>query len=70
MARALITRPARCAQVAGFVGTACPEALLNAVRARFEASGHPHGLGVVMVASVGNSKGRGADVLATEGLVE
>jgi hypothetical protein len=56
--------------VAGFVGSSAPELVLNAVRSRFDRTGHPRRLGVVMVASVGNSKGRGADVLAVEGLVE
>eukprot|EP00887_Chlorella_sp_A99_P000146 scaffold16.g146.t1 len=56
--------------VAGFVGTSCPEVLLNAVRRRFDTSGHPLRLGLIYAASVGNSKGRGLDVLATEGLVD
>lgn len=57
-------------QVAGFVGSSCPEAVLNAVRARFEAEAHPRGLGLIIAASSGNSRGRGTDVLAVEGLVE
>ncbi|GAB4815940.1 hypothetical protein N2152v2_002986 [Parachlorella kessleri] len=69
-------RPARCpsqapldALVSGFVGSSSPELLLNAVRRRFDTTGHPRELGVVVVASAGNNKGRGADVLAAEGLV-
>ncbi|KAI3425234.1 hypothetical protein D9Q98_009002 [Chlorella vulgaris] len=54
---------------AGFVGTSCPELLLNAVRERFEATGHPQNLGVIFAASAGNSKGRGCDQLAAQGLV-
>ena len=52
------------------MGTSCPELLLQAVRARFDRTGRPARLGLVTVASVGNSKGRGADVLGVEGLVE
>ncbi|EFN53785.1 hypothetical protein CHLNCDRAFT_36346 [Chlorella variabilis] len=55
---------------AGFVGTSCPEALLNAVRRQYEATGHPRGLGLIYAASAGNSKGRGLDQLAVEGLVD
>ncbi|PSC74812.1 transferase [Micractinium conductrix] len=55
---------------AGFVGTGCPELLLNAVRERFDACGAPSRLGLIFAASVGNSKGRGADQLSAEGLVD
>ncbi|KAK9806022.1 hypothetical protein WJX73_006283 [Symbiochloris irregularis] len=55
--------------VAGFVGTGLPEALVNAVRARFDASGHPCNLHLYAVAAVGDGKGRGMCKLAVEGLV-
>ena len=41
------------------MGIGCPEALLNALRARFDASGSPRNLGVLMAASAGDFKGRG-----------
>lgn len=57
--------------VQGFVGTALPEALTLALRRRFDATGHPRGLSLLMVASVGDGKGRGMDVLAQkEGLLK
>ena len=68
MPQACHSRPSN-PQVSGFVGSSSPELLLNAVRQRFDASGHPRELGIVVVASAGNNKGRGADVLAAEGLV-
>lgn len=46
-------------QVAGFVGTGLPEALVNAVRQRFDASAHPCDLHLYAVAAVGDGKGRG-----------
>lgn len=56
--------------IAGFVGTSLPELLLRAVRERFDATGAPANLGLIYAASVGNSKGRGFDLLAAEGLVD
>ena len=44
----------------GFVGTGLPEALLLALRRRFDATARPAALSLLMVASVGDSKGRGA----------
>jgi propionate CoA-transferase len=56
--------------VQGFVGTGIPEALTTALRRRFDSTGHPRGLSLLMVASVGDGKGRGMDRLAVEGLLE
>lgn len=56
--------------VAGYVGAACPELLLRAVRVRFDSSGQPQQLGLLVVAAAGDFRGRGVDVLAAETLVE
>lgn len=40
--------------VGGFVGSGCPEALLNALRARFDASGTPRGLKLLLPVSSGD----------------
>lgn len=56
--------------VQGFVGTGIPEALTTALRRRFDTTGHPKNLSLLMVASVGDGKGRGMDQLAQEGLLE
>lgn len=57
------------AQMAGFVGSSPPHALLKALRDRFDATASPRNLGLMFIASVGNSKGVGTDLLAVEGLV-
>ena len=41
-----------------------PELLVNAVRERFDDSGHPRSLHLLQVASVGDGKGRGMYVHA------
>eukprot|EP00884_Botryococcus_braunii_P016506 jgi/Botrbrau1/3539/Bobra.341_2s0065.1 len=55
--------------VSSFVGTGCPEALLEALRERFEKTGHPRGLRLWVVAPAGDGKGRGFGRLAAKGLV-
>ncbi|KAK9817065.1 hypothetical protein WJX72_009007 [[Myrmecia] bisecta] len=55
--------------VGGFVGCGCPELLLQAVRQRFDASGQPRNMHLFNVATGGDGKGRGLDVLAAPGLV-
>ncbi len=55
--------------VQGFVGAGGPEALTDALRARFDATARPRGLSLLVVASVGDGKGRGMDRLAAEGLL-
>lgn len=52
-------RPGNCLQVGGFVGCGMPELLVNAVRERFDSTGHPRGLHLLQVATVGDGKGRG-----------
>lgn len=56
-------------QTAGFVGSSPPHALLKALRDRFDATASPRNLGLMFIASVGNSKGVGTDLLAVDGLV-
>ena len=46
------------AQVSGFVGAGFPEAVVNAIRRRFDASGHPARLQLVQGILVGNGKVR------------
>jgi hypothetical protein len=55
--------------VNGFVGSGHPELLVNALRDRFNASGHPQRLHLYTVAAVGDGKGRGLGRLAVKGLV-
>lgn len=56
-------------QVAGFAGTSCPDLLLQAVRARYDATQQPRNLTLIFVASPGDGKERGLNRLATRGLV-
>ncbi|KAL6771680.1 hypothetical protein ACKKBG_A27390 [Auxenochlorella protothecoides x Auxenochlorella symbiontica] len=56
--------------VAGFVGSGPPDSLFKALRQRYDSTSTPRNLSIIFLASVGNSKGAGLDVLATEGLVE
>ena len=56
-----------CLQPAGFVGTSCPELLVNALRQRFDATGSPRRLGLIFAASAGNSDKRGAAPAAAVG---
>lgn len=46
-----------------------PELLVNAVRDRFDETGHPRNLHLYNVAAVGDGKGRGLGRLAVKGLV-
>ncbi|KAK2080545.1 hypothetical protein QBZ16_000398 [Prototheca wickerhamii] len=55
--------------LAGFVGSSPPDALVQALRRRFDETRSPKNLGLIFIACVGNSKGGGHDVLAAEGLV-
>lgn len=55
--------------VAGFVGCSCPDLLLEALRARFDATGLPRDLTLLYVASASDGKGRGVDRLSADGLV-
>lgn len=57
-------------QVGGFVGTGYPEYLVDAIRQRFDKTGHPRQLKLFMVALVGDGKGRGMDALAVDSLVD
>ena len=61
--------PCSASQTFGFVGCGSPEHLLHALRARFDKLGSPQGLHLYQVVVTGNSKGRGLDILAAEGLV-
>jgi propionate CoA-transferase len=56
-------------QVSGCVGTGCPELLIEALRERFDATGHPRNLRVWVMAPAGDGKGRGFGRLAVKGLV-
>lgn len=56
-------------QVGGFAGTSCPDLLLKALRARFDATQHPRNLTLLFVASPGDGKERGLNRLAVRGLV-
>jgi len=55
--------------VDGFVGSATPEELLIALEQRFAASGQPRGLTVLASTGQGDTRGRGLDRLAGDGLV-
>lgn len=55
--------------IAGFVGCSAPDLLLSALRERFDASGAPRGLALLLVATTSDGKGRGCDRLAKEGLL-
>eukprot|EP00210_Caulerpa_lentillifera_P008453 g8065.t1 len=55
--------------VAGFVGSGCPEELLNVLRKRFDQTGLPQRLKLITGVVVGDGKGRGMDVLAADGLL-
>lgn len=56
-------------QTSGFVGSGCPELLLNALRARHDATGFPTKLKLIVAATAGDKKGRGTDQLAKPGLL-
>jgi len=56
-------------QVGGFVGSGFPEALVEALRARHDATGSPRRLGAVVVAAVGDGAGRGLGRLAVPSLL-
>ena len=51
-------------QLSGFVGCGHPEALVEALRARHDATSTPRRLHLVVVAAVGDGRGRGAGRLA------
>ncbi len=55
--------------VDGFVGSACPEELLLALEARFLETGEPRGLTVLASTGSGDTRGRGLDRLAHDGMV-
>ncbi len=56
-------------QTSGFVGSGCPELLLNALRARHDATGSPTQLKLIVAATSGDKKGRGTDQLAKPGFL-
>ena len=58
-----------CTQTSGFVGSGCPELLLNALRARHDATGFPTKLKLIIAATAGDKKGCGTDQLAKPGLL-
>ncbi|MGF1551517.1 MAG: acyl CoA:acetate/3-ketoacid CoA transferase [Paracoccaceae bacterium] len=53
----------------GFVGIGVPDALLAAIARRFEAEGHPRGLGLVFAGGQGDGGERGLNRLGAEGLL-
>ena len=55
--------------MSGFVGSGHPELLVNALRERFDRTGHPKNIHLYAVAAVGDGKGRGLGRLAVKGLV-
>lgn len=56
--------------LAGFVGCSCPESVLDALRARYDATSSPRGLCLMWGISSGDKKQRGFGVLAREGLLK
>ena len=56
--------------LAGFVGCSCPESVLDALRARYDATSSPRALTLVWGISSGDKKQRGFGVLAKEGLLK
>lgn len=52
------------------MGSGPSDSLFKALRQRYDSTSTPRNLSIIFLASVGNSKGAGLDVLATEGLVE
>ena len=61
--------PTPLVQVGGFVGSGFPEALVEALRARHDETGSPKRLSAVIVAAVGDGKGRGLGRLAVPSLL-
>ena len=55
--------------MSGFVGLGYPAALVDALRARFDATASPRSLGLLVVAAVGDGKGGGLGRLAAPGLL-
>ncbi len=55
--------------MSSFVGTGSPELLFQALRERYDATGHPQNLKLWVVAPAGDGKGRGFGQLAVRGLV-
>ena len=53
-------------KVSGFVGCGHPEVLVDALRARWDETRSPRSLGLVVVAAVGDGRGRGLGRLAVE----
>lgn len=51
------------------MGSGSCEHLLKALRKRFDDTARPRGLHLVTVATTGDRKGRGQDVLAVEGMI-
>lgn len=66
---AAIVEDGQCITSTSFVGTGAAEALLTALRKRFDETAHPKGLHLFCGIAVGDGKGRGFDRLATEGLL-
>lgn len=56
-------------QVAGFVGSSCPDLLLQALRARFDEQSTPRNLTLIYVASAADGNAAGLNRLAARGLV-
>lgn len=56
--------------LAGFVGCSCPEAIIDALRSRFDESSTPRECTLVWGISSGDKKTRGYGKLAVEGLVK
>ncbi|MFO7570376.1 MAG: acyl CoA:acetate/3-ketoacid CoA transferase [Smithellaceae bacterium] len=54
----------------GFIGGLAPEELLSGLEKRFLATGEPKNLTLLFAAGIGDSKGKGIDRLAHEGMVK
>lgn len=55
--------------VNGFIMSGAADELLHALEERFLQTGHPRDLTLILITSVGDGQGRGADRLAHEGLI-
>jgi len=66
---ALLVKDGSTITVGGFVGSGSPEALLAAIRTRFENEQHPRALNLVWGISVGDKQGKGLENLAREDLL-